>query len=357
MEKRGLLFIPDITGFSQFVTETEIEHSRLIIQELLEVLINSNELNLQISEIEGDAILFYKFGDPPQIEQLYQQVEKMFCAFHRSIIAYDMAKFCQCPACVTAINLSLKIITHFGEFASYNIKQYEKLIGKDVIVVHRLLKNEIEQHEYWMVTNSLMNDRPPGLKDWMVWNDGAKKIETGDVRFHYTQLSQLKDTISPGQPEHLELSKNVKVFSLSEEYDTDMITLFHATGDFSYWNKWKEGVKEVEKSTHFLPRVGMKCRSILEGGEVNTYASSYYYSPDRIEFSETEESEKFSIYYTLEKVSEDKTKLTMDYYIKRDFLGELKFRLTNRKKTERDLRLSMQNLHGLVKSISLVGLT
>ena len=46
MEKNGLIFIPDISGFTRFVTETEIDHSRLIIQELLELLINANRIGL-----------------------------------------------------------------------------------------------------------------------------------------------------------------------------------------------------------------------------------------------------------------------------------------------------------------------
>lgn len=62
MSNRGLLFIPDISGFTRFVTETEIGHSRIIIQELLEILINANGIGLEISEIEGDAILFYKYS-------------------------------------------------------------------------------------------------------------------------------------------------------------------------------------------------------------------------------------------------------------------------------------------------------
>jgi Protein of unknown function (DUF2652) len=57
VENKGLLFIPDISGFSRFVSQTEIEHSRLIIQELLEILINANQMGLEISEVEGDAIL------------------------------------------------------------------------------------------------------------------------------------------------------------------------------------------------------------------------------------------------------------------------------------------------------------
>src|SRR5215210_8768694 len=185
MENKGLLFIPDISGFTRFVNETDIEHSRLIIQELLEVLINANETGLEVSEIEGDAILFYKFGESPGLKELYKQVEKMFCAFHRNLIAYEYRRFCQCKACVSAINLSLKVITHYGEFTRYNVKNFNKLIGKGVIVAHQLLKNDIEQHEYWLVTKDLLKDvGPVDLTDWMKWNSNAKQTENGEIRFH-----------------------------------------------------------------------------------------------------------------------------------------------------------------------------
>src|SRR5882757_6715418 len=114
METKGLLFIPDISGFTRFVAETEINHSRLIIQELLEILVNANEIGLEVSEIEGDAILFYKFGDPPPIEALYGQVEKMFCEFHKSLLAYEHRRYCQCQACIDTLDLTLKVITHYG---------------------------------------------------------------------------------------------------------------------------------------------------------------------------------------------------------------------------------------------------
>ena len=52
MENRGLLFIPDISGFTRFVNAVEIDHSRFIIQQLLEVLIKSNDSDLEISEVE-----------------------------------------------------------------------------------------------------------------------------------------------------------------------------------------------------------------------------------------------------------------------------------------------------------------
>ena len=57
MDNKGLLFIPDISGFTRFVNETEIDHSRLIIQELLETLINTNQLGLEISEIDRKSVV------------------------------------------------------------------------------------------------------------------------------------------------------------------------------------------------------------------------------------------------------------------------------------------------------------
>src|SRR5882724_11766608 len=160
MDTKGLLFIPDISGFTRFVSETEIAHSKLIVQELLELLINANKINLEISEIEGDAILFYKFGNRPDLKEVYMQVENMFCQFHQHLASYEIRRFCQCKACVSAIDLTLKVITHYGEFTGYNVKNFNKLIGKDIIVAHQLLKNDVDQHEYWLVTDSLATNKP-----------------------------------------------------------------------------------------------------------------------------------------------------------------------------------------------------
>ena len=356
MENRGLLFIPDISGFTRFVSQTEIEHSRLIIQELLEVLINANDSGLEVSEIEGDAILFYKFGDNPGIESLYKQVEHMFCAFHQQLFVYDSHKFCQCQACVSSIDLTLKIITHYGEFAGYTVKNFNKLIGKDVIVAHQLLKNDIDQHEYWLVTSNVAGEEhPAGLTEWMKWDKSIKQTETGDVPFHYTQLRELKRTIVPEQPAQLELSKKTKVLSMTRTYDADIITLFHASGDFNYRSQWQAGVKSIEEVSHLLHRVGMKHRLVKENGESLIFASSYSFSDDRIEFSETDEKKMRSTYYTLEKIEEKKTKLTIDYYLKKSFAGAALFNLFRKKEAAALLQQSLQNLDGVVKEIRLPG--
>src|SRR5262252_552662 len=196
MENRGLLFIPDISGFSRFVNAVELEHSRFIIQQLLDVLLRANDSGLQISEIEGDAILFYQFGEPVALRALYTQVEKMFRAFHQYLVAYDHLKICQCKACISAAALTVKVITHYGEFTPLRVQQFEKLIGKDVIVAHQLLKNDIPQHEYWLVTKDL-HVQPAALTPWMQWHTSSKETESGEISYSYTQLGPLKQDIPP----------------------------------------------------------------------------------------------------------------------------------------------------------------
>lgn len=352
METRGLLFIPDISGFTKFVNQTDIEHSRLIIQELLEILINANHIGLEVSEVEGDAILFYKFGDSPNLEELYKQVHSMFCEFHRHLIAYDMRKYCQCKACRSAIDLSLKVITHFGEFTQYNVKNFHKLIGKDVIVAHQLLKNDIEKHEYWLITDNLLKDGPPkGPEQWMNWEASFRHTESGDINYHYTQLTKLREAIPQETPGRPQLQGKVKVISVSREYDTDIISLFHAVGDFSYRHRWQDGVKRVEEMGHFLPRVGMRCRCILDNGETHIYSASYSFSPELIEFSETDEEKKTVTYYTLESLGPEKTRFTYDLYFEKNIVNELIFRFFRKKEMEASFRRSLLNLVDLSKEI------
>lgn len=352
MENKGLLFIPDISGFTRFVNETEIQHSRLIIQELLEVLINANQLGLEVSEIEGDAILFYRFGESPALQDLYKQVEKMFCAFHRHLIAYEYRKFCQCDACQSAINLSLKVITHYGEFTGYNVRNFSKLIGRDIIVAHQLLKNDIDEHEYWLVTKSLLPGNPPDtLAQWMKWDSSAKQMEGGEIAFHYTQLGELKKDLPAESVSQPELSRKTKMISISHDYETGIVNLFHAAGDFSYRSRWQEGVKAVEEVTHLLPRIGMQCRCLLENGQVILYSSSYSYHPDRIEFSETDEKNHCLTYFTLERMG-TATRLTIDYYLDKNGMRQALFRLLKKKKMEAALRRSLDNLEPLVKEMN-----
>ena len=147
------------------------------------------------------------------------------------------------------------------------------------------------------------------------------------------------------------------MISVSKEYETDIITLFHATGDFNYRSRWQEGVKTVEEVNHFLPRVGMRCRCILENGQLLFIPAAILISPERIEFSETDEKKKSSVYFILEKILDKRTRLTINMYLRKNFGMQLFFNLTMKNKMKRDIEKSLENLKTVASEIHLPPVT
>ncbi len=350
MNNSGLLFIPDISGFTKFVNETEIEHSRYIIGELLESIINSNKMGLIISEIEGDAVLFYRYGKIPSLEEIYSQVESMFCNFQRQLKNYETRRACQCNACTAAINLSLKVICHYGEFSNYNVKEYSKLIGKDVIIAHQLLKNDIDLHEYWLVTNNLFNENEisRSLPTWINWQQGSKQTGESEMSFHYSMLSQLKENVTPDPVSELSLGdKGIKVISHSKIIDAPMLTVLSIVGNFSLRSKWMEGVKSVDQVSHPINHVGVKHRSFQGNKAIIFYSSSFTQTNDTFSYSETDEKKTISIFFALKKLAESKTLLVIDYYRKKDPVSLVYFNLFQRRELVKRLAVSMENIETL----------
>lgn len=354
MENRGLLFIPDISGFTRFVTEMEIGHSRHIIQQLLEVLIDANQLGLEVSEIEGDAILFYRFGDRPDLDALYAQIERMFTDFHRHLQTYEHRRLCQCQACVSAIALTLKVVTHYGEFTGYNVKSFSKLIGKDVIVAHQLLKNDIPEHEYWLVTDDLLEGRTPiGPPQWLKWDTSAKRTDTGEIPFHFAQLGRLKKDIVPEPLTRLELPDAVRVASVWREFDAGVKQLFYTAGHIEFRHRWQDNVKAMEEVDHFLPGIGTRYRQVHPDGTATLlYTSRLDYDPERrIVYGETDEARTRAVHYIFEPIGADRARLTIELHLPRAFWPQLRFKLFERAATETAYRGSLERLAMLLNEV------
>jgi hypothetical protein len=124
----SLLFNPDISGFTDFVNQTEISHNRHFISKLLEIIIDSDNLNMQI--VEGDAVFFFK-EKAPSVSALIKQCQNSFLNFHNHLNRDDTKSFCRCEACETVADLSLKFIIHQGRVEKINIKNHHKL--KDML--------------------------------------------------------------------------------------------------------------------------------------------------------------------------------------------------------------------------------
>jgi Protein of unknown function (DUF2652) len=96
MENQALIFIPDISGFTKFVTKCEINHTNHIISNLINIILDSNRLELKVAEIEGDAVLFYSKSKPPKKERIIQQSKRMFIDFHTNLKDMERNFFCKC---------------------------------------------------------------------------------------------------------------------------------------------------------------------------------------------------------------------------------------------------------------------
>lgn len=146
--EEGTVIIPDISGYTKFVNRICIEAGRYITRELLSAILQANEIGLEISEIEGDAILFYKFGPKPSVITILGQYETMLNHFNNRLREIE-------AVIGHRLNLSLKMIAHYGTFTEYTIGTFKKLYGEPIIKAHSLLKNDEKSDTYVLMTDSL----------------------------------------------------------------------------------------------------------------------------------------------------------------------------------------------------------
>ncbi len=198
MDKATIL-IPDISGFTEFLSQTEIEHSTHIINELLEIIIAENKLDFFLSEIEGDAVLFYRKGEAPTRESLIEQCLLMFRAFHHQLKIIARDTVCQCGACQMTHNLNLKFIVHAGELFEYKINRFVKASGIDMIIAHRLLKNQVPGDEYILISDKLGGPAGHEVGDTSLsWHKAEDRYDSiGAVPYHYTTLQAIREAIPP----------------------------------------------------------------------------------------------------------------------------------------------------------------
>ena len=158
----GFLVISDITGYTMFLSKSELEHAQEILQTLLELLIDHNRPPLIISRTAGDAVISYALtGAALQGQTFVELVEDTYVAFRRAIELLVMNNTCQCNACANISGLDLKFFVHHGKFGIQKLGGHDELMGSDVNLLHRLLKNRVVEttgvRAYTLYTDAAIN--------------------------------------------------------------------------------------------------------------------------------------------------------------------------------------------------------
>lgn len=142
----GHLLIADITGYTMYLTQSELDHAQEILSTLLEIIVKSIHPPLKISRLAGDAVVSYGLQEHSiQGQTFLEMIENIYVAFQTAIERMVLNNNCQCNACRNISTLDLKFFVHYGSFGKQSIGAYEELVGSDVNLIHRLLKNHVTE--------------------------------------------------------------------------------------------------------------------------------------------------------------------------------------------------------------------
>src|SRR5204863_3103854 len=148
--QHGYLVIADLSGYTSYVAKSELEHSQEILSDLLEVIIANLTTLLTLAKLEGDAVFGYVAeGRVPRSETVLELVESTYVAFKDKILNMNRRTSCTCNACRNIPLLELKFIVHHGDYIRQQIMNLTELVGSDVNLAHRLLKNSVAEATGW----------------------------------------------------------------------------------------------------------------------------------------------------------------------------------------------------------------
>lgn len=204
MEARGIIWIADVSGYTEFLTRTEIEHANTVMMSLFSSMLEESPIDFKVMEVEGDALFCWiPFQErPPSIRDLFGLVEHQFQRFigvqRWFTEAFGCPKRCDCQVCQGLVNLKLKFVLHRGRVGVYRIRNFEKIAGLDVVVAHRLLKNAVSEPEYVLVTKELLQELGGEIQP-AHWREGEDQYPVlGKIEYSYHPLER------PEKPELVE---------------------------------------------------------------------------------------------------------------------------------------------------------
>jgi hypothetical protein len=137
------LLIADISGYTGYLAGVELDHAQDILADLVGTIVSALRPAFRLAKLEGDAAFTYAVTDKLDGSLLLDTIERCYFGFRRRRRDVRQASSCDCNACVRIPDLGLKFVVHHGTILRQRVAGHEELLGPDVILVHRLLKNDV----------------------------------------------------------------------------------------------------------------------------------------------------------------------------------------------------------------------
>jgi hypothetical protein len=199
--QRALLLIADIGGYTQYMQyhRSVLGHAEAATRRMLDRVVSAAR-GFELIEIEGDAAFLSRdvagMDGAAEMSAVTGAVVAMHRAFHqeRRFVELNM---CPCGSCRQTNGLKLKFIAHVGEVATQTIRRRKKLVGMDVIHVHRLLKNAVAVPEHLLVSDDLFRDGGAASAA-LGMRETTQDLEgIGEVLTHYVGVEDIASTLPP----------------------------------------------------------------------------------------------------------------------------------------------------------------
>ncbi len=137
------LLIADISGYTGYLAGVEIDHAQDILADLVGTVVSALRPGFRLAKLEGDAAFTYAPAEKVDGSLLLDTIERCYFGFRRRRRDVRQATSCECNACTRIPDLNLKFVVHHGRALHQKMAGRDELMGSDVILVHRLLKNDI----------------------------------------------------------------------------------------------------------------------------------------------------------------------------------------------------------------------
>ncbi|KXX69211.1 DUF2652 domain-containing protein [Flammeovirga sp. SJP92] len=361
---KTLLFLPDISGFTEFVQTTEAQHSQHVIAELLEVMIDSNTIGLELAEVEGDALFFFK-EEMPSLEQLLAQIENTFTAFYSHLKLLEKNRVCPCMACTTAPQLQLKIIVHCGDVEFITVQNKRKPFGAEAIEAHRLMKNDVQSDNYILISDALAHEimLPSHYKSKLYnFQEGQNEYDNKTVKYLYSELDKTNLRLKPfatAQKVNLEgkadLTYEVELYCNAQKG-------IEWVSNYAKRYEWAEGVDEFIYNEHEVTRLGTEHVCVINGKHLNfvTVTKNDISMSSGLIYGEMTDGppfvDKVYQFYTFQPINTHRSKIIVEVYLETKSIFKKVFKnLFIKDVFRKGIVKNIDNLSNKTKEIALEG--
>ncbi|MGI9585353.1 MAG: DUF2652 domain-containing protein, partial [Acidimicrobiia bacterium] len=256
--QRGCLLLADITGYTKYMSETELAHSQNVIADLLETIVDAIEPTFELSKLEGDAAFAHARADSIGPSMMMDTVEAAYFAFQKRLRDIAHSTTCECDACILIPNLDLKFFIHDAEYIVQRIARSEELTGPDVILIHRLAKGtsgaKINAPAFAVYTRATLDSMAmdPSVLGFVAHTESFDDI--GDIEVFVQDLT-IRWTFEQERNRDFVKSSEA-VYENTFETDAPPPAVWDHLTDPTKRPKWQRLVSEVLPMTDGRPGVG-----------------------------------------------------------------------------------------------------